>query len=47
MDMWVEDFFDLYVDCINYKLREKAEKGEDVIVNNNTKPIPIKNGGWF
>lgn len=47
LDMLVEDFFDLYVDCTNYKLNKKQENGEDIIVNNITKPIPIKNGGWF
>ena len=47
LDMLVEDFFDLYVDCTNYKIMNKDENGEDKHVNNITKPTPIKNGGWF
>ena len=47
LDMLVEDFFDLYVDCTNYKILNRDEKGENEYVNKITKPMPIKNGGWF
>lgn len=46
MNLPIEQFFDL----ATYSILSAGERNKDDTsnyVNNNTKPIPIKNGGWF
>lgn len=47
MNLPIEQFFDL----ATYSIISAREKNEDDDtgnhIENNTKPIPIKNGGWF
>ena len=45
--MSIEEFMDLAVYCINRLEEQKDEIVADNHVNNNTKPLPIKQGGWF
>lgn len=46
MNTAIEQFFDLATYSI-ITAREKNKDDESGYVNNNTNPIPIKNGGWF
>lgn len=47
MNTAIEQFFDLATySIITARERNKDDDGSSY-VNNNTKPIPIKNGGWF
>ena len=46
MNLSIEQFFDLATYSI-VTARERNDNDTTDYVNNNTKPISIKNGGWF